>query len=329
MATCLKPYTNHRTIRGFLALLVFFLSFFSSYSQRFNNWCFSAYTGITFNTTPVTSIASSSAAGGRSSATISDFNGGLLFYCDGQAIYNRLNQIMPNGGGLNGGFLNQSGGTMIIPFGDTSNKYHVFNSQGLVLGMASELGYTYNIVDMNLNGGLGDVIMKNVRLGSHNSSEKMAAAAHSNGADIWLITRDRFNNYFSYKVKCDGIDTLPSITTIGYNLNNPGSTYGVMKASPDGKILAVAFTQSFELFRLNQTNGTLYDRIALNIRQPFGVEFSPDSRLLYTTSVRLQNVQFGEVLQFDLSVYDSTNIQNSQQTVSSIAGQNAFLITFN
>ncbi|HEU4470790.1 MAG TPA: PKD domain-containing protein [Flavisolibacter sp.] len=257
---------------------------------------------------------------------MSDFNGNLLFYCDGKAVYNRLNQIMPNGAGLDGGLLNQSSGVMIIPFADVSDKYYVFNSQGRSIAEVAELGYTYNIVDMSLNGGLGDVTAKNIRIGNHNSSGKIAAAAHSNGVDVWLITRDRLNNYYSVKVKCDGIDPVPSITTIGYNPNNPPSTEGVMKASPDGKLLAVAFIESFELFRINQDDGTLYDRVELDFRFPFGVEFSPDSRYVYATSEkREQDNQYAEVLQFDLSVYDSSSIQNSKVVISSRIGEYAIL----
>ena len=48
---------------------------------------------------------------------------------------------------------------------------------------------------MSLNGGLGDVITKNILI-DPNSTEKLVVCTHSNGIDKWIISHQRNNNVF-------------------------------------------------------------------------------------------------------------------------------------
>ena len=45
----------------------------------------------------------SNTLGGYSCASISNANGQLLFYSDGERVWDKNNQLMPNGFGLSGG----------------------------------------------------------------------------------------------------------------------------------------------------------------------------------------------------------------------------------
>ena len=132
-----------------LIISIFCLS--KGYTQQFNNWYFPNYSGINFNVSPPSVLLNGQAIAG-SSATISDETGNLLFYSDGDKVFNKLHQVMTNGDNLNG-YGNQSGGLVIIPFLDNSKKYFLINSDGLTYSGGLE-GYTYSIIDMNLQSGL-------------------------------------------------------------------------------------------------------------------------------------------------------------------------------
>ncbi len=250
------------------------------FAQQFNNWYFPVNAGISFNTNPSSPLLDGKAIYG-SAATISDATGNLLFYSDGLNVYNKLHLVMNNGDSLrNEG--NQSGGLVILPFLDGSNKYYLFNSASVGYNEYLFDGFTYNVINMDSFGGLGEVEQKDVRLGSHNSSEKVSIAKHGNGVDAWLITRDRGNSFFTYKITCTGIDTVPVISILGINtiLDTLGNvySYGAIKVSPDGKIIAAAYNNGYtaptlELYRFDNLTGILSTPITIDsITNPFGVE---------------------------------------------------------
>ena len=70
-----------------------------SCAQQGNNWYFGAYAGLTFNTNPPTALTNGSLLSEEGCATMSDAQGNLLFYTDGQTVYNKNHLAMPNGTG--------------------------------------------------------------------------------------------------------------------------------------------------------------------------------------------------------------------------------------
>lgn len=95
-------------------------------------------------------------------AAISHSAGQLLFYTDGETVYNRFHNVMPNGTAIGGG---QSSSQLWLFFrnaGDPS-KYYVFTTDDL---NQLQNGLNYSIVDMCLDGGNGDVMpaFKNIHL---------------------------------------------------------------------------------------------------------------------------------------------------------------------
>src|SRR5215212_7855564 len=80
-----------------------FLWSVSAYSQHeWDNWCFGLNTAITFSTNPPTYLAGNHPMGTSEGCTSwSDNAGNLLFYSDGTSVWDRTDNIMPNGTGLN------------------------------------------------------------------------------------------------------------------------------------------------------------------------------------------------------------------------------------
>ncbi|HEU4471893.1 MAG TPA: PKD domain-containing protein, partial [Flavisolibacter sp.] len=249
--------------------------------------------------------------------------GNLLFYTNGVNVYNRLHQLMPNGTGLFGGF-NQNNSVLIIPFLDGSSRYYIFTAEGFT-GSASN-GYCYSIVDMTLNGGLGDVSVKNVNFFSPSSS-KMTAIRHANGYEYWIICKDLTNRFYAFRLSCAGLSSTPVVSAAGYDSENePARSIGMLRGSLDGKKLATTYyglypayfqLGLFEVMKFDNSTGIVSNPVRLPLQYPYGIEFSPDSRLVYLTNDSLSiTPQVSRVIQLQVEPFLPSGILSSYTVVS-------------
>src|SRR5690606_24228892 len=95
-------------------------------------------------------------------ATIADSSGNLLFYTDGIDVYNANHTLMPNGTGLNGN-PSSSQSAIIVPKPASENLFYIFT----VDAEGGPNGLSYTLIDMNLEGGLGDVVLGNKNIQLH------------------------------------------------------------------------------------------------------------------------------------------------------------------
>src|SRR4030095_14737495 len=107
---------------------------------------------------------------------ISDSIGNLLFYTDGITVRNSNHAIMPNGTGLTGNSTSTHS-AIILPMPGSPGMYYIFTTF---------YDFSYSIVDMSLNNGLGDVTVKNHIIMANVNTEKQCVTRHANGVDIWI-----------------------------------------------------------------------------------------------------------------------------------------------
>jgi len=152
------------------------------------HWYFGENAALDFNSGEPINVLGSELNVYEGSACISDDNGDLLFYTDGLNIWDATNTVMPNGSGLLGGAMTSAWNqALIVPRPHHPSQYYVFTCDEFDNNTAN--GVNYSIVDMTLNGGLGDITaVKNVYLGPANV-ETLAAVYHKNGQDAWLVVR--------------------------------------------------------------------------------------------------------------------------------------------
>ena len=124
-------------------------------------------------------------------ASISDENGELLFYSDGQNVWDRSHSLMSNGTGLLG---NQdiTQGVMILPFPNTSDQYYVFTLDDSL---------HYSIVDMSLNGGLGDVSASKNIFVLGGLTEKMTSVKNCSNTGFWVIVHEKSADFYVYSLR--------------------------------------------------------------------------------------------------------------------------------
>jgi hypothetical protein len=250
-------------------------------SKRSNIWYFGNMAGADFNTTPSTFLLDGAVNTLEGVATIADENGALLFYTDGIRVWNRNHIIMPNGTGLMGDpSTTQSG--VIVPWPNEANRYILFTADN----NAEVNGFRYSILDMTLNGGLGDVTVKNTLLFAP-SVEKITAVGHANGVDFWVLAHGwNDNTFYAYQVTPAGVNPVPVITSIGAIYQGLSqNAIGQMKVSSDGTLLVSAVFEAdlFEVFDFDNASGLISNLRTISgvARKPYGVEFSPDNTKLY------------------------------------------------
>ncbi|SFZ93982.1 gliding motility-associated C-terminal domain-containing protein [Flaviramulus basaltis] len=318
---------------------VFFLIFAISFSQEeASYWYFGENAGIHFNANgSVSNLTDGRLNTVEGCTTISDNNGDLLFYTDGITVWNKLHQPMSNANGSIGNGLygdpSSSQSAIVVPKPNDLNIYYVFTVDTAVGNGDPDRGFNYSIVDLSLNGGLGDVVSKNVNL-LLDSSEKISAVLKDcESKSIWVITlassnglpsnNPNFNTFYAYEVSNTGVNTTPVKSTFTLFVND---ARGYLKLSPDGTKLACANSESgLYLYDFDTSTGIVSNQTPINInfspfnkpQSPYGVEFSQNNELLYVSAnfnadqseFNIPSSQYGSLLQYDLT---ATNISASE-----------------
>lgn len=291
---------------------------------RSTYWHFGNGAGLDFSSGAPISITNGKLHSKEGCATISDLFGNLLFYTDGDTVWDRTNIPMTNGIGLSSFVCGGSSGnsslqnSLIVPNPANSNQYYLFTTDcGENLGAD---GFRYNLIDMTLNGGNGDVVSSQKRvLLFAPSTEMNSATLHSNGTDFWIVAHEFNNNNFRvYKADNTGLNIIPTIFSIGLNIND---FYSCLKFSPNGKMLGMGFPNIFsvnEIFDFDNTLGGIKHKIYLP-SQAYNLTFSPDnSKIYYDESGNYLYV-------YTLCGNDSATIVNSHDTVAFTSGNSDML----
>ncbi len=310
-----------------LLLLILFIANQSNlYAQKEGNiWYFGNLAGIDFNGTAPVVLTNGALNTNEGCATICDTSGSLLFYSDGTTIWNKNHTIMPNGTGLTGnGSSTQS--VRIVKKPGSNTIYYVFTVDAMETNLSK--GFRYSEVDMSLQNGLGDVNTNKNVLIDNPTGEKITVIKHQNNTDYWILTHPYGSNVFhAYLLTSSGLNMSPSISNIGSVISGLfQNTIGYLKVSPDGRRVATvnSYTALYqlELFDFDNSTGLLSNMIGFNgiPGGPYGVEFSPNSNLLYVSSFSPS-----KIYQYNLLAPSNTAIQNSRTVVGYGIGQGGAL----
>jgi len=317
-------------------VLTIILPIFGFSQKQGNVWYFGDHAGLDFNNgVPVVLTNGATYNDGiphsEGTSVISDSSGSVLFYTNGQEVWNRLHNIMPNGDSLLG-HLSSTQSSLIIPLPGSSRYFYIFTTDAMFHNALIN-GFRYSVVDICLDGGFGDVIptQKNIFL-TGPVAEKLTAVRHGNGADYWIITHKFYSDaFYAYLLTANGIvDSV--ITHIGSSHTEycSGSTaptrsaIGSLKASPDGSKLVCLNGQTCyhisEMFDFDKNTGVISnvlnlitDTIALGL---YGASFSPDNSKLYISSY----INHDRIYQYDLSSGIPATIISSKTVIANHLG---------
>lgn len=232
-----------------------------------------------------------------SNSSLCDSSGVLLFYSNGEKLYNAGNVLVQNGNNLNA--TNQHGlaqqqGVLSLPFPGRRDTFLV---------LVSEIKYVSDSVDY-----AGIKVYKNLLEFSSNSQGKMfekksiviedtleygqiVSCKHANGRDWWILVPESFSNrYYTLLLDPAGLH-LVDTQAVG-----PVFIDGLGQAafSPDGSKFARAIGIRLDwplrlyYYQFDRCTGKLSDPIYTEYVIPTGLGvgcfFSPDSRYLYAVS---------------------------------------------
>ncbi len=268
-------------------LLVVLCSICNSQNEA-NKWYFAYQAGLDFNTNPPSILTNGRTHNTGASACISNNLGNLLFYTQGDTVWNNLHQIMANGTGLSGYNLNY-GSPLIIKKPGNNSLWYIFT-----LGnYTGTVGLNYSIVDMSLALGTGSVTIKNLPLYTGPIGMHLSAVKHCNGNDFWLVVSDYNTNFISFLISPTGVNSIPVISPGGYG-PTINSSYNGLRISPNGKKIARSYSifngsvitaEGIALYDFDNSTGIVTNSLSLisgSFLQLLGCEFSSDGSKLYT-----------------------------------------------
>jgi len=309
-------------------LLVLLTGHFKLLAQKEDsNWHFGLQASVSF-ATGVPVVQPTAMRTYEAAASISDAAGQLLFYSNGEKVWNRNHALMPNGGAISATGFSSTQGVLIVPHPADPTLFYVFLTDDMENQLAQGLRYT--LVDMKLANGLGDVTGASTRLPTptltSKVAEKLTAVRHANGRDYWIVVHGWENNsFFTFLLTANGLVDNPVVSNVGPVLDGTSgqtaysNAAGHLRASPDGRHLAMAaLYRDVGLYDFDPATGQVAHYVALALpatNQPlrYGVEFSADNSRLYAV-VASPNQDFS-IVQADMQAGSEAAIASSCRVI--------------
>jgi len=215
---------------------------------------------------------------------------------------------------------------LIVPHPGDGQLYYIFKTNQEHNGIDPK-GLHYSIVDISGAAGLGEVILKEYNF-IPTTSPMLTVTLGADEKSYWIITHGWEDNvFYSTKLTESGI-SVPVSSMIG-------DVYGdkfvfrdqQLKISPDGTKLAVTQAGGYvdesyrggfvHLYDFNSKTGVVSNFRNLDVWSTGGVEFSPNSELLYVSAIS-QNpaAHLPGIAQLDISSGITETINNSQTPIA-------------
>jgi hypothetical protein len=227
------------------------------------------------------------------SAAISDNFGNLLFYTDSVDVYDSTGSKV-NQSTL-GGDPSSAHAAIIVPPAGGGNLYHIFCVGADYDGTADTIRYS----SIAIQNGNVVVITTNKELFNNkinDSSERILSVSHVDCNNYWVIFQpETSGKFYSLLIKNDNepseIDLIESSVGLQGNFY---TGYYCAAASSNGEFLAYTDYVSgvgdlgqnmdgkIRVFNFDNSTGKITHRFNIDkVIEPYGVEFSPDSKIIY------------------------------------------------
>lgn len=252
-------------------------------------------------------------------------DGQLLFYSNGRQIYNRNHELMLGGASINGDLSSTHSFALQLPGFDS--LWYLFYPQGMNSSDTYRDTTTklyYAIVDVEANGGNGEVLAKDIVL-LQPTTEKVAAVKHCNGQDWWVVGHEAGSNrFFSWLLSGEGLSE-PIVSAQGesrpiFYSTKAGelnfSSNGTKAAMITGPNVGLNNGPLLELFNFDNSTGMFNNPMRLKEGMVedfyYGLEFSPNNSYLYYVEYELEVGYSLSVCQFDVSMDNANDILTSE-----------------
>jgi hypothetical protein len=300
------------------------------YEKRADNWYFFENSGLKFGTTGAAfeDITSQNVLrNGKGCTALSDEDGNLLYISDGMKVWNSNFQQIANG---MKGNLGATQSSLLVPHPNNPNVCFLFTIDLLIPKYPSGYitnGLNFSVFNNTLNGGTGGLWWpQNEQLLPY-VAEKITAVRNHDSTGYWVIAHPWDSNEWDAFLIDTALHKTPVRSNIGWLQTGSALTkdpIGYLKASPDGKKLACSIMGQniVEVYDFDNKTGEVKNLITIpatefnNFSDTYanGLEFSPNGKYLYVTTVKYNNASDNNYLyQFDLQ---SSNIPDSKVLIN-------------
>lgn len=282
------------------------------------NWVFGRGAGLDFRTGPPTPTSGYAIDTFEGCACISDKFGNLIMYSDGSTVWDSTHTAKITG------LLGDSSSTqscIIIPNPGNKLEYYILTMDGS--SNASPPYNHFNGTLVNINTWSNSPLIGLPSTSGYSPAEKLTAIQHSNCKDFWVLTvlQVGLDATTSPRGVMNALGTLRilKVSSTGINFHSdtplefPVHEIGYLKSSPDSSKIALAngINNNVQIIPFNSSLGvinlsglqtiTAPGSIGANRIGPYGVEFSPDSQLLYFTKLQRAATATANIFQVDLN----------------------------
>lgn len=236
-----------------------------------------------------------------------DKNGNLLFYSNGVELYDANGALITT---LLGYQSNSQVLSVPSPLHDDAYFLFYRKTIGPVYTTTEQIGsdLLYSIVRKSGNSVIVNSSEKNIKVfntGNHNFGEQLSVVPHPNGRDYWIIavSAPNISNrlFHVYYLSCTGLSYSG-----GYS--NPYiGIHGLLKVSPDFTKIAISGqiignNPNIVIADFNNLTGQITSPTILSTKPAYGIEFSPDSKLLYASEdISLSAYPLTYLVQYNLT----------------------------
>jgi gliding motility-associated-like protein len=284
------------------------------YAQTISNLYFNSTTNIlrlnfaaSSPTATYTGIGSGASIG-EGIAHVEDQHGNLQFWVNASGVYDKNGILLPGSAGI----LAHPSSTEIVicPFPTDHSKFYIFYNNQL----CSELYYA--LVDMNLRGGLGDVVSKNTILDPGNRyAEGLEIVKIPCSSDYWLLAYQCYSGFKRFRIDANGISTGTLLQA--FNAENHNGR-GELDYHQGRLAYAVTYKNKVFLSDFNPLTGVMSNTKTITFAATnglYGIEFSADASKVYATDWNNRNF-FGNIVSPNLFGYDLTTGNSYSWTIS-------------
>ena len=295
-------------------------------NQTYNEWYFGTGGGINFNTLyddpddpddgQITPVGDGEQAAPEGVEAVSDPNGDILFYTDGQTVWfvgrdpdtgEKVHTPMPIDGNPPEGIGGYPGATQVIsiPVPGTEALYYIFTTTAVEDG---SYALRYSIVDLRgSQASPGPSVVSSNNLLFVKSTERIAIQGGNGGPATLVAHEYGTNNFRAYPITAQGIGN-PVISSTGsvHDITNPNDGKGYIKFGGDStsSLVAVALDNRVELFNFDTKTLEISEPVTIDFTgqgQPYGIEMATDSLGNTVLYVSTNNGIYGATVQRPLS----------------------------
>ncbi|MGB3778427.1 MAG: hypothetical protein WA960_08705, partial [Tunicatimonas sp.] len=295
-------------------------------NQTYNEWYFGTGGGINFNTLyddpddpddgQITPVGDGSQSAPEGVEAVSDPNGDILFYTDGQTVWfvgrdpatgEKVHTPMPIEGNPPAGIGGSPQATQVvsIPVPGTEAMYYIFTTTAVEDG---SYALRYSVVDLRgSQASPGPSVVSSNNLLFVKSTERIAIQGGNGGPATLVAHEYGTNNFRAYPITEQGIGN-PVISSTGsvHDITNPNDGKGYIKFGGDStsSLVAVALDDRVELFNFDTETLEISEPVTVDftgLGNPYGVEMVTDSSGNTVLYVSTDNGIYGATVQRPLN----------------------------